>query len=709
MAAIFVMIVAMVSVVGAAYWASGSREVKRAIPVAAPVAATAVAPVKAYVAEAPLKPVNCVAWYNVLVDAGTAGEVRKVTLPAVGKSEFYELRRGKGEAVRELLKGAEHRTGGYLRNFEVKEKGGFSGWPMDQVMFHDFPVHRGNSIVGMNFPDAMGEAVVNGEGVKVKVDFDAQEAWASEWNVADAKTIQKKGTVHFDGELAGDEALVMLGDFGDFRGGHPVSVTVHEVYQADASEAVYLSSGSDAEEWLRNGPAVMRGRADVCLAWVYGNEQGAGALAATERQWTRNLKDGTKVVLKRVGRPSVWPQCWWDANGGATRDSSFIYHEGSAVVQAVVNVESPFGRSGRADIPMDQRLWVEEGFPLAEGENRVTVYVSMGPWEVKRIEVGDAVEVEGGYVEFKKGTWTGETTCDVEMAGEVGLETEVALAAGTKDGKWVPLINDFMGRSRVAGVTKEADGMTKLSNTYGGVCTMPVKREAFDHWVLLKRPRGERVVFEGFAMEPVVKPRESVTKEEVAAALKKADWRIEHAAGLGAEEEAERWDAIPRDETVPVGAMRVLVDKARAGDVAGVKAMMTGKDAERMEMAAEWFTTSEVLLRKCEEKFGRMEMLEAFWKKSVSISMGDELLNGWEVTGDEATEENRRFFLVKQGGKWRLDTDRMEVEGMTVAEMRKKMAEMKGKVAVLERDLDGGKIGSAEEAVKRVTRVVFGG
>ena len=208
-------------------------------------------------------------------------------------------------------------------------------------------------------------------------------------------------------------------------------------------------------------------------------------------------------------------------------------------------------------------------------------------------------------------------------------------------------------------------------------------------------------------MEPVVKPRADVTEEEVKSAERKADWELAHAAGLRLEEQAEKWDGIARNEAVPVGAMRVMIDKARAGDVAGVEGMMTGKDAGRVEMAAEWFVMTGVALRRCEKKFGRMEMLEAFAARNESISLEGSLLRGWEVTGETAVDEDRRSFLVKREGKWKLDVDRMEMEGHTVEEMRKRAEEMKGKMAAVVREVEEGKIGTAGEAAERVSRVVF--
>ena len=69
----------------------------------------------------------------------------------------------------------------------------------------------------------------------------------------------------------------------------------------------------------------------------------------------------------------------------------------------------------------------------------------------------------------------------------------------TKDGKWVPVEYDFMGRKRVAVETEmgaELEKGAEGTHEYLGF-TMPVTREAFDHWVLLTRARGSKWYLRG--------------------------------------------------------------------------------------------------------------------------------------------------------------------------------------------------------------------
>ena len=346
---------------------------------------------KAYVAGEPLNPVICVAWYNVLVDGETADALRKGTAVAEGKSDFYELRRGKWEAVRELLKGAAgRRNGGFVRTVEA-DWGNVSGVAKERVTYWNVGPQR--SQLELTFPP--GQVTKTGDGVGLRVDVDGErvmrvgDAWGG-----------KQVSLHFSGQFAVDEAFVVLGDLGDSGVSQYVNVTVYQVYRADASEVFHLTGYQDVGEWVENGPARMRGRADAILVWEYGHEQGKGQVTAAEKKWTRYLKDGTRVTLERVGRPGEWPQCWWDAEGERRRGIRVMGLQGSGPVRAVVNVESAFGRSGRVDIPMDERLWVEQGYPLKEGEKKLVVDVATGPWAVKKIEEGAEVGVGAGVVAF---------------------------------------------------------------------------------------------------------------------------------------------------------------------------------------------------------------------------------------------------------------------------------------------------------------------
>jgi hypothetical protein len=390
-------------------------------------------------------------------------------------------------------------------------------------------------------------------------------------------------------------------------------------------------------------------------------------------QWTRTLPGEVTVTLEAVGSAAESPFLWWDPAGNPL--TLFRLNTApSDQFALLVRAQSPNDPDGRpADMP-HQRYYDETAYTIPAATTRATLYVANTHWNERPIAVGDTLTLPAGdTAAFTKVMPAGDNLTLAILKGAVTPQTQITLAAVTKDGKHILPHNLESYRALLSLDDKTPPWTGRTEN-------LSVKATDVDHWLLLTRPRNP-AVFENFALRPTVSPDQvSMTTADLDKVRQLAALDQQFAAGIRESDRLDTLDELPRDPATPRGTLRLLFDAANAGNPERVKAFLTGTPAA-VDAAARNFALTCSLHCRLEKKFGRVAVAQAFDDLGHSLSPEISFLEQ-PITlqpGGAVADGGDRERLLRSpatNGAWKLDADALLPKNFPPAAIQARLTQL---------------------------------
>jgi RNA polymerase sigma factor (sigma-70 family) len=598
-----------------------------------------------------------IARYDVLLDSVGAAALQNLSHALPAKSEFLEVRQARAADIRAALNSLTQQ--GHVPGSGSPVHGDLPpripGFPWNGTLILP-SLGSGHWYVDVKTPagtrymesldEMLGYAEERAGNVDIRFGFDncGMSLHYRGETPALSDSVEKTAALHWNGTLGAGDDLLLCGDWGEFHGDHFVAVRIIETYKATAAESPFVTR-MENPQWLEGGPAGARLIADQSLVWAAAGEQ---KWLADKDAWTRRLSDGTIVRLMAIARPAQYSFCWWNPDGIPTADqydSRIIGATRNAYAAAVKVLQPAFS------LRSDPDGWFNGAvITLPDGDKHLDVYIGTGPWTQQTIKPNEQVLIGDDYYVRLRRPRPHQRTFLLE--GFLGYDTDVGLAAVTKSGLFIS-----GNRSYEPGILVTSE---TLMWKYGDFI-LPIDPEEIDHYVLLTRKR-EQVSFDNFADAPVSTPPDTVTPDQVRQA-EQAVARM-HASASTWDEiwqvkkgELDRVDQIPRDGHTPLGAMRLMIDNARAGNQAGVQPFLHSEDPLLAERCAAALTSFGKIYVLAEKRFGREALLKVHSSQLLMLE-ATYLEPDCQLSGVPVFSGVNFVPLIPNAGGWAVDLDR---------------------------------------------------
>ena len=670
----------------------------------------------------------CFAGMEMVLDAKGAEALRKAAGEMASDSTFFEIRQGKSADIRAALQKIQSEgqivclgnpwelaTRPNISNGQLGLMNGSGPASTFNQNNHTF----GISIIKNEGPGGdpfKGQA----EGSNARIDFDGASMQAIlqsgppvsstrprlnnplNPNAPGVERLVKEGSLHWSGTVSPGQMAIMIADFGDWGGGHFVCVRFFEVYSATGIESRYLQ-GIDGKQWIKSGQEEALTSADRAIVWA-GMGQGPFIGPADKNPWVKRLSDGTTVELVDVSRPREMPLARWTPDGQplAPLPSNIIHIPLQRTIGAGRENAPGRGQGNPPDpLSLTFRMYrpksatgarsLDDGFfevatVVPDDAGRARLFVGAGDWKVQPIPEAGSVNLGEDQVSLRnaapQNNGQGLRLAAIESTPDP--KTEVRLGVETRDHRQI-IADDTQGPWSAA---------RQLGNQSGGV--VQVRQDEVDHYVVFSRPR-EEIVFEGYKDRPAIDMPVEVTQAQARAAEKRIvewEWKTQWAylsASLA------RLDSIPRDPATPDGTIRIMMDKANAGDETALRTFFEGEPEKSAALSAS--VISYVRAQNAAiKKFGLESMCRAFLEQHPYIAQYDGFgklaPEGWVITGDRAHNDSVGDLLTKQNGVWRF---RISDDAIPDTFNRFQAAD-----EAFLKDLEDGNIATPAEAIRRL-------
>ena len=370
--------------------------------------------------------------YDILLDTTGAETLRNLSHDLPAKTEFFQLRQANAAQIRAALTSltANHHLltpGSALHGSLPPHIKAFS-WQGTQILpslgsgtfFLDGTAPSGDAY-NMKIGETLGYAEERDGHVEFRYAFDnCRLTLRFKGDTPDlSEILDKTAAVHWSGALAPGEALLFIGDWGEWRNDHLVNVRVVETYKATPAQVPYVNTVEYAQ-WINAGPTGAREIGDRALIWA---ANGDNKWLDGKDKWTRRLSDGTIVRLVGIAQPKRWQFCWWNPDGIPTAlHFADDYGGMNAPLAAAVKIIQP-----ALALRGDPRVW-RDGVTIAipQDDKHLDVYVGTGPWTEQPIRPREQVLVgDDGYVRMDKpnGGRNGQTYANLQGHLAPGLRS----------------------------------------------------------------------------------------------------------------------------------------------------------------------------------------------------------------------------------------------------------------------------------------------
>jgi hypothetical protein len=656
--------------------------------------------------------------YSVVVDAKSADRLRTLSAPSASQSNFFETRTARMADIRKLLHDSALATSSLTWNSQVSEIPPtrplpWDGrWTLQELYTDSLRRPAGTALIGANFSDNFdaGASSLQNNTARLSINFDKRPIWEHLYSVAPGSRpalenlpqFTVDASLHWSGTLADGEALLAIGRCTQIPGDELDLVALCETHRLPASEATYLRACQDTDRWLDPGPDALRKQAQTALAWSYAARLPRADQHKMLAQWTRTLPGDVTVTLEAVGNAADSSFVWWDPAGNPLTLPRLNRAPGNQLALLIRSQSSNDADGHAAQMP-DQRYYDESAYTVPATATRATMYVADTAWTERPISVGDTLTLPNGdSVTFTRVTPGGTSMTIATLKGAAGPQTQITLAAVTKDGKRILPHNLDNYRALLS-----LDD--KIPQWTGHTENLSIKAADVDHWLLLTRPRNP-AIFENFALHAIVTPDQiSRTPADLEAAHQLAAVDQQFAAGIREADRLDTLDDLPRDPATPLGTLRLLVDAANAGDPERVKAFLTGTPAA-VDATARMLALSSSLHCRLEKKFGRVPLAQAFDDLGHSLDLEVSYLER-PITQDPggtvatAGDYERLVRTPATGGAWKLDADALFPKNMPPAAIAARLAQFEAAAHIAD-DAEAGKIRSAPDAAAAVVKAL---
>lgn len=346
--------------------------------------------------------------YSVGVEGPVARELEKLASPLPGDKQAYRLYLADAEAVRTLLV-KEFQAGNVISTSTMRRPavrplkpgqtlGLESYFGAHQPGFDGWALSADNRLLE---PKLTGTAA----GLHLTCQMDTFRLWANDrrWQSAQCE-LRNLGKTMIDSELQPGEALIGIFDLGTVGNARRSHVIIFQCLRLTSEQAAVLDGATDAEQWLRVGPAGGRMIADYAVAYREAATQ--PSIVRDEAAWTQKLSDGTTIRLVSIGLPVRYPFLLWDPDGNplaqqgiwdapsrsgpTSGDATTIYCDSIS--------PHPIGEgSGEAKRPDGSVEYRRPGSGGTYGGQHVSgfrVLMGVGPWEsAGRVKEGSKLRV----------------------------------------------------------------------------------------------------------------------------------------------------------------------------------------------------------------------------------------------------------------------------------------------------------------------------
>jgi hypothetical protein len=451
--------------------------------------------------------------------------------------------------------------------------------------------------------------------VSLKLNLSGIHLNVYEQNRSGDQTPPPDASILFDGTLKVGQALVFENGYVGGSGETYHHLMVWEVFKAEPWQMRYFSLIGDSLWWCQNGPEAVMKMADVAEVWA---AHAAHDAAIIPDGFEKKLEDGKTIDLAGVGRMDTYPFCWWDGTGNAINRQPYPQmqryriespHFASIEVhsdEAGWKLQTPLGTSEGDQRP--GKYLAQDTFDIDE-QGKVSVGVPVGPWKMLgETNPGDTKQVNNVEYRFR---FAGQDGDDVycRFYAQQDVTDCVTLTAVLKDGS--ELDPAYLDQN--------------IDRNWGGNGAQfrNIKIEQIKTYHLWVRKR-QWVTFENLPGAPIRTPDMNPSAAQVLDAIGKIEPRnsaprVERAT-MATAEQRKKWSEIPADPTTPMGALRVLINAAKAGDVQGLERRMIADPSQPQStadtMALLWADSSS-LRAKAIERFGEKAIDELTAKIGV--------------------------------------------------------------------------------------------
>jgi len=418
------------------------------------------------------------------------------------------------------------------------------------------------------FQQGVQPAVADG-AIKLKIDNPLSLELTE---FATQQRAQISAMLDFDGSLKPGDALAMIGQLTAPSGVNYFHVIVWEVFSADMEESRHIPTQMPVSAWLDGDVKGAVAAADRSIAWTAAAEEHPAPFPAA---FQKTLSDGKTVKLLCLTDPHKWYGCGWDPAGNASGTPLLGgYFGNDSMLMATAQVDGdakewqiaqpapgPYDRGAERKFQYSSSAQLKPGDP-------VVVNVSVGPWQ----QLGEVTEqqpltVNGETYALRPLQGGGNQTI-AEMRLPQATKDEITLTAVTADG-----VDHGTGNIDVIRID-DLSGNDAINAYFQQVNRGDVVK--FHVW---KRAR-ETVTFSGYATVPLQTPQapsaaELASAEELLDNHQTQDQADQMAAAQARIEKVRvEWSKVPADSSTAIGVLRVIIDAAKRGDVAGVRARL---------------------------------------------------------------------------------------------------------------------------------------
>lgn len=668
----------------------------------------ATAPAMAATSPAPTGDLLVVA-YSLVLDAKTADRLRALSAPSPSQSNFFETRTAHMADIRKLLHDSALATSSLTWNSQVSEIPPARPLPWDgrwtlQELYSD-AIRRpaGTALIGANFSDNFdaGTSSLQNNSARLSINFDKRSIWerlyaptpASRPALENLPQFTVDASLHWSGTLADGEALLAIGRCTQIPGDELDLVALCETHRLPAAEATYLRACQDTARWLDPGPDTLRKQAQTALIWSYAARLPHAEERKVLAQWTRTLPGEVTVTLEAVGNGADSPYLWWDAAGNPLTLPRLNAAPADQFA-LLIHCQSPNTFDGQPAQMPHERYDDSNAYALPHGTTRATMYVADTPWTERPIAVGDSLTLPtGDTVQFKKVMATGNHLTLAILKGAAAPQTQITIAAVTKEGQRILPHNLDVYRAVFSLDDKTPQWTGRTEN-------VPVKAADVDHWLLLTRPRNP-ARFENFALRPTVAPGEiSMAPADLDKTHQLAAIDHRFADGTRDADRLDDLDELPRNPATPLGTLRLLVDAANTGNPQAVKPFLTGAPAAVDATARDLALTGSLHCR-LEKKFGRIPLAQARADLSWNVALEESYLHQPIKLQDGGATAigngNERLVRSPATNHWQLDADALIPKNLPPAAINARLDHLEAAAKIAD-DAEAGKLTAPQAA-----------